>query len=95
MSVWMSDHNSKTFRSICLTFWLWNSGDPRKFSKPDFEILSWVGQLLHGEIAKILIYNQARVNGASNYENPGQQEKGHYGKCGQNSMHVRDNLFFS
>jgi len=47
-----------------------------------------VGQLLHGKIAKIPMYNQARVNGASNYENPGQQEKGPYGKCGQNSMHV-------
>ena len=35
-----------------------------------FEFLSWVGRLLFGKIIKIVIYDQARVNGGSNYEYP-------------------------
>ena len=34
-----------------------------------FEILNWVGPLL---LAKIVIYDQARVNGGCNYDYPGQ-----------------------
>ena len=37
-------------------------------SQCGFEILTWLGPLLYGEIAKLEIYNQARVNGGSNYE---------------------------
>ena len=36
-----------------------------------FEILSWVGRLLSGKIAKIVIYDQVRVNCGSNHEYPG------------------------
>ena len=37
-------------------------------SKLGFEILNWVGSLNQGNQAIIVIYNQARVNGGSNYE---------------------------
>jgi len=36
-----------------------------------FKILSWVGRLLSGKIAKNVIYDQVRVNGGSNYEYAG------------------------
>jgi len=49
------------FGPICLKFWLGNSGDPQEFSQLGFEILSWVGFI--GKIAKIVIYDKARVNG--------------------------------
>ena len=65
----MSDHNSKTPGPIYLKFWFVNSveshGNVCSFG---FEILSWVGQLLPGKIAKIVISDQVRVNGWSNYE---------------------------
>ena len=37
-------------------------------------MLSWVGSLLKGNVALIVIYDLARVNGGSNYEyTPGQR----------------------
>ena len=35
--------------------------------------VQWVGRLLSGKIAKIAIYDNARVNGGTNYDNPGQR----------------------
>ena len=37
-----------------------------------FEILKRVGQLLTGQIIKIIIYEKARINGGTNYDSPGQ-----------------------
>ena len=38
-----------------------------------FLILSWVGPPIQRKIVEILIYDQERVNGGSNYEYPGQR----------------------
>ena len=38
--------------------------------EPLILILSWVGPLLTGKIAKIVIYNKGRVNGGTNYDSP-------------------------
>ena len=54
---------------VCLKFWMGNSGEPRECSKLGFKILSWDG----GKIVKIVICDQATVNGVSNYEYPGQR----------------------
>ena len=59
----LSDYNSGTPGRICLKFWLGNSGKPREWHWLSFEILNWVvGRLLSGKIAKIIIYDQVRVN---------------------------------
>jgi len=39
----------------------------------NFCLISCVGQLLKGKKANTVIYDQARVNGGSNYEYPGQR----------------------
>ena len=67
----MSDNNSGLNPWTDLSqFFIGNSGDPRECSEFGFKILNWVGLLLCGKIAKIVIYDQARVNGGSNYEYP-------------------------
>ena len=53
-------------------FWLGNLGEPQLRSYLGFGIPNWVGRLLQGKIAKIVIYDHARVNGVSYYEYPGQ-----------------------
>ena len=66
----MSDHNSWTPRTICLKFWLWNLEGPQEFSLDGFGL--WDSKLnkstLKGKEAKIVIYDQVRVNSGSNYE---------------------------
>ena len=52
---------------------LWSLGDPWECSKLNFKILSWVGRLLYAHIAKSVVYDQARVNGRSNYKYPWQR----------------------
>ena len=69
---WMFDHNPWTPWPIYLKFWLGNSGEPRKVLF-GFEILSWSCPLLQVKIAKIVIYDQVRVNGGSNLEHPRQR----------------------
>ena len=70
----MSDHNSWTPWTVSLKFRLGNSGKAREwFILIDFEILSWTWVDFYKEIAKIVIQNQVRVNGKSNYEYPGQR----------------------
>ena len=71
--VCMSYHNSGTPWSICLKFWLGNSGEPWECSLLSFKIISLVGQLLQGKIANISMYDQARVNSRSNYKFHGQR----------------------
>ena len=44
--------------------------EPRECSKLGLDILSLVGFLL-GKIANLVIYDQSRLNGWSNYEYPG------------------------
>ena len=46
-------------------------GNHRKCSLFGFEILTWVGPLVYGKTAKIVIYEHARVNGGISYEYPG------------------------
>ena len=76
LDVWMSDHNSLTD----LPYFFWgNSEESRERSYLGFKILSLVGltntfiYLFKGGKAKIVNYDQVRVNGWSNYENPGQR----------------------
>ena len=41
-------------------------------SKFGYDILSWVGRLLSGKIAKIVVYDKGRVIGGNSYDSPGQ-----------------------
>ena len=52
---------------IAANFDLWNSGEPGECSQFSFEILSGVGRLLQGNIAKIVFLDHTRVNGGSNW----------------------------
>jgi len=72
-SLCLSDHNLGTPGPICLNFLLGKSGDPKECSKLSFDILYWVGRLLDGKIAKIVIYVKAQVNGGTNNDYPGQR----------------------
>ena len=66
ISVCLSDHNSGTIGPICLKIWLGNSVEPRKC----FLVWFWVGRLLSGKIAKIVIYDKGRVISGTNYDSP-------------------------
>ena len=64
LSICLSNHNSWTPGLICLEFWLGNSVGPQECTLFDSKIISWVGGSTFKEkIAKIVIYDKARVNG--------------------------------
>ena len=79
----MSDHNSRTPGPIWLKLCLVNSVTTEMF-------LALSGStLIYGKVAKTVIYDQARVNGGSNYEYPMHMQRWVINSaCEMHRMHI-------